>query len=117
VAKRTIYLTEDLESAHPGQEGERGRQAPNLAEAVTAGRMRLWQAATVAILRRDAPDLAAKAEARLTGDYGNESQTLSKSWAKAAARKAADGDRRYGARNPRSFPGARGLSGRPGDDP
>ena len=72
---------------------------PDLAGAVAAGERSLFQAAYIARLRRDAPDLAARAETRMTGDRPKDTHMLTRLWVKAAARKAANGDRRYGQRD------------------
>ncbi len=56
------------------------KHAPDLAPAVRAGQMTLWQAARLARLRRDAPDLAARAQARLNGNRGRDSRILAQAW-------------------------------------
>lgn len=70
------------------------KHAPDLADAVATGERPLFQTAYIARLRRDAPDLAAGAEARMTGDQSKDTRMLTRLWAKVAARKAANGNRR-----------------------
>jgi hypothetical protein len=65
------------------------KHAPDLADRVTAGELSLPHAAIVARLRRDAPDLAARIEPKLSGAaFARDCLPLHRALAKARERKA-----------------------------
>lgn len=85
-----LAMREGLGRAMVSQASMTWRHAPDLADQVLGGTMPVGTSAAIARLRHDAPDLAAKAEARMTGDRWRDSRMLRAMQVKAKRRPCAD---------------------------